>query len=342
MTQQYKSVLTHFAHFLPEKKVTNDDLSKVMETNDAWITERSGIKERRYVEGATSTSDLAIGAVESLLKKSGRTPDDFDYIIAATLSPDYYFPGIAPIIQHKLKFKCIPALDIRVQCSAFVYAVQMADALIKSGLYKRILLVFADAQSKLLDFTTNGRNVAVLFADGAGAAICESVPTPELPTRNNTQSGVLDTLVGADGSGVELLLTRAPGTAHKEFINQTRLENGEWHPYMDGKAVFKHAITRMCEVVDTLMQRNQLTVNDIACLIPHQANQRISDMVRDKMGLPPEKVFNNIHCYGNTTSATISICISEAIEQKKLKKGDLIITVAFGAGFTWGGNLIRL
>ncbi len=344
MAKQYKMVMTHFSKYLPPGKVTNNDLSKLMDTNDAWITERSGIRERRFVEESVSTSDLGIEAVKNVLAASNLKPSDFDYIIASTLSPDYYFPGIAPIIQHKLGFPTIPAIDIRVQCSAFVYSTQMAEAMIKSGQYKRILLVFSDVQSKMLDLTTKGRNVAVLFGDGAAAVVCEAVECSEkeMPTVQNNISGVIDTILGSDGVGAELLLTRSPGTATKGFMNSEAMENGDWHPTMEGRSVFKHAVTRMCEVAETLMKRHNISANDLACLVPHQANLRISEMVREKMALPKEKVFNNIHCYGNTTSATIPICINEALEQGRLKKGDLILTVAFGAGFTWGGSLIRL
>lgn len=345
MSALYKTEVSYFAKFLPEKRVTNHDLSKLMDTNDEWIRERSGIGERRFAEESTSTSDIAIEAVKKLLQKSNTKPSDFDYIIAATLSPDFYFPGIAPIIQHKLGFPTIPAIDIRVQCSAFVYAIQMADSFIRSGQYKKILLVFSDVQSKILDLSTAGRNVAVLFGDGAAAAICEAVPCSnesQFPKINNKESGVIDSILGADGTGAEFLLTRTPGTANRDFLSKESFEAGDWHPKMDGKNVFKHAVTRMCEVAETLMKRNQISANDIACLIPHQANLRISEFVREKMELPPEKVFNNIERYGNTTSATIPICIEEALASGKVKKGDLILTVAFGAGFTWGGNLIRL
>lgn len=344
MSAHYKSELTYFSKFLPPKKVTNHDLSKLMDTSDSWIKERSGIAERRFVDEPTTTSDLAIEAVKLVLEQSKYKPQDFDFIIANTLSPDYYFPGIAPIVQNKLNFSNIPAIDVRVQCSAFVYSVQMADAFIRSGQYKRILLVFSDVQSKLLDLTTGGRNVAVLFGDGAAAVICESVECKEetKPTVKNKESGVIDSILGSDGSGAEQLLLRSPGTATTGFLSSESIEKGDWHPKMEGKAVFKQAVTRMCEVAETLLKRNNISGNDIACLIPHQANFRISEFVREKMGLPSEKVFNNIHLYGNTTSATIPICIDEALKEGRIKKGDLIMTVAFGAGFTWGGNLIRI
>ena len=342
MRSSYKTVLSYFSQFLPEKIVTNEDLSQMMDTNDAWIRERSGISERRFVEEPVCTSDIALKAVDILLKKSGYAPESFDCIIANTLSPDYYFPGIAPTIQNKLNFPNIPALDVRVQCSAFVYSVQMADAFIRSGIYKRILLVFADVQSKLLELTTAGRNVAVLFADGAAAVVCEAQSCQTAPSCQNQESGVIDSILGSDGTGTELLLLRSPGTATTGFLNQHAFEQGDWHPKMDGRAVFKHAVTRMCEVAESLLKRNHISPQDLTCLIPHQANFRISEFVREKMGLPVEKVFNNIHLYGNTTSGTIPICLNEALEQGRIKKGDLILTVAFGAGFTWGGNLIRV
>jgi 3-oxoacyl-[acyl-carrier-protein] synthase-3 len=339
-----RTELTGFSKFLPTRRVTNDEMSQWMETSNEWILERTGIQERRFVDSHTASSDLAVNAVKSLLEEKNLQPIDFDYIIACTLSPDYYFPGIAPIVQHKLNFPNIPALDIRVQCSAFVYAVNLADALIKSGQYKRILLVFSDVQSKFLDFSTRGRNMAVLFADGAAAVVCEAIKTEydATPTAHNKISGIIDTILGADGSGVEFLGLRSPGSAGDAFLHETDHENGHCFPHMDGKYVFKHAVTRMCEVAEQLIQKHNLTTDDIACLIPHQANLRISELVRTKINLPSEKVFNNIQNYGNTTSATIPICIREAMELKKIKKGDLIITVAFGAGFTWGGSLIRL
>lgn len=345
MAKSYKSVLTYFSKYLPPQKVTNDDLSKIMETSDSWIKERSGIAERRYVHKSVSTSDIAVEAVKNLLEKSNYKPEDFDYIIGCTLSPDHYFPGIAPIVQNKLKFPFIPSLDIRVQCSAFVYSLQMADAFIRSGQYKRILLVFADVQSKFLDLTTRGRNVAVLFADGAAAVVCEAEEIQndsERPSVSNNSSGIIDSILGADGSGVEHLLIRSPGTSTEHFLNTEDVEQGFWYPKMEGKTVFKHAVTRMCDVAETLMKKHNLKAQDIDYLFPHQANFRISEFVREKIGLPAEKVFNNIHHYGNTTSATIPICLEEALEQGKIKKGNLILSVGFGAGFTWGGNLIRL
>ena len=345
MTNQfYRTEINYVTKFLPEKRITNDYLSTIMDTNDAWIKERSGIHERRFVDEPTSTSDLGIEAVRLILKKSGYAPKDFDFIIGCTLSPDYYFPGIAPMIQNKLNFPFLPSLDIRVQCSAFVYSIQLADSLIQSGKYKRILIVYSDVQSKLLDLTTEGRNVAVLFGDGAGALICEakSCDANEKPSGKNKATGVIDSILGADGSGTELLLVRSPGTATNGFLNKETFDNGDWHPKMDGRTVFKHAVSRMCETVETLLKKNQLTVNDIDLLIPHQANMRISDYVREKLEFPQDKVYNNIQKYGNTTSATIAICLEEALSEKKLKKGDLLLTVAFGAGFTWGGNLIRI
>jgi 3-oxoacyl-[acyl-carrier-protein] synthase-3 len=315
-----------------------------MDTHDAWITERSGIKERRFVNEPTSTSDLAIEAIKKVLARSALKPKDFDYIIASTLSPDYYFPGIAPLVQHKLGFPHIPAIDIRVQCSAFVYATQLAQALTQSGQCQRILLVFSDVQSKLLDLTTAGRNVAVLFGDGAAAVVCErqECEESEIPKVTNQSSGVIDTVLGSDGVGAEMLLIRSPGSATEGFLNAQSIENGDWHPKMDGRSVFKHAVNRMCEVADLLMKKHHITASDIHCVIPHQANLRISELIREKISLPAEKFFNNIQHYGNTTSATIPICIDEALEMQCIKKGDLILTVAFGAGFTWGGSLIRL
>lgn len=342
--QFYRTEIRGFEKFLPDRKVTNDELSTMMETSDEWIRERSGIIERRFADDNTMTSDLAIGAVKKLLQKTELTPQDFDCILGCTLSPDTYFPGIAPMVQNKMGFPHIPALDLRVQCSAFVYSMQVADSFIQSGKYKRILILYADLQSRLLDLSTKGRNMAVLFADGGGALICEAKPCSdtERPTAQNNVRGVIDTFLGSDGSGADILRLKAPGTATEKFINPAAMENGDHFPFMEGRAVFKNAVIRMSEVVETLLSRNGLKAEDVDLFIPHQANLRISDALRQKLNLPEEKVFNNIQKYGNTTSATIVICLAEALEEGRIKPGSLIVTVAFGAGFTWGGNLIRV
>lgn len=338
----YKSVIRAVAHYVPERAVTNDDLAGMMETSDQWITERTGIKERHWVEEGTATSDLAVRAADQAIKKSGWAADSFDLIVAATLSPDLYFPGIGVLVQHKLGMKNVPpALDIRAQCCGLVYGLATADSFIRSGQAKRVLLVCSEVQSPVLDCTTGGREMAVLFGDGAGALVIEAVEGKERATAHNNERGVIDSLMGSDGSGAQVLMLHSPGTATPGFIRHEDIDAGRYHPSMDGRTVFKNAVVRMCEAAETILKRNDVNPDRVNLLIPHQANLRINEAVRERLSLPPERVFNNIQKYGNTTSATIPICMSEAVAAGKLKEGDLLLTAAFGAGFTWGCNLVR-
>jgi 3-oxoacyl-[acyl-carrier-protein] synthase-3 len=331
------SVVRSVAHYVPERRVTNDDLSKLMETSDAWITERTGIKERRFVENDTiSTTTLGVEAAQRALALAGWAAKEVDLIVAATLSPDYYFPGIGVMLQHRLGCTTVPALDIRAQCSGLVYGLSCVDGYVKSRQAKKILLVCAEVQSPVLDLTTRGRDMAVLFGDGAGALCIEAVEQGDAEGR-----GIIDSYLGSDGGGADVLCMKTPGTATPGFVRASDLEEAKIHPHMDGKVVFKNAVVRLVETATTLLKRNNLTPQDIGLLVPHQANLRINEMVREQLGLAPEQVFNNIHRYGNTTAATIPICLSEAREQGTLQPGMLVMTVAFGAGFTWGGNLIR-
>lgn len=331
-----RSCIRSVAHYVPERRVSNDDLSKVMETSDAWITERTGIKERRFVDATCAgTSELGEKAARLALGKAGWGAEDLDLIVVATLSPDYYFPGVGVMLQQKLGCRTIPALDIRAQCSGLVYGLSVVDGYVKSRQAKKILLVCAEVQSPVLDLTTRGRDMAVLFGDGAGALTIEAIDGA------SEDSGIIDSFLGSDGSGAEVLCMKVPGTATPGFISAEDIQAARVHPSMDGKQVFKNAVTRLLETAGTLLQRNKITPEQIDLIIPHQANMRINEMVRSQLGLPPEKVFNNIQKYGNTTAATIPICMSEAVAEGKLKQGDLVLTLAFGAGFTWGGNLIR-
>jgi 3-oxoacyl-[acyl-carrier-protein] synthase-3 len=334
-----RSVIRSVAHYVPERKVSNDDLSKVMETSDAWITERTGIKERRFIErGDISTADLGERAARAALEQAKWSAQDVDLIVFATLSPDYYFPGVGVMMQQRLGCRTIPALDIRAQCSGLVYGLSVIDGYVKSRQAKKVLLVCAEVQSPVLDMTTRGRDMAVLFGDGAGALAIEAV---EENGSRLMQRGISDSVLGSDGSGADVLCMKTPGTATPGFLRSEDIAEARIHPYMDGKTVFKNAVTRLCETAATLLQRNGITPGDIDLIIPHQANLRINEMVRSQLGLAPERVFNNIQRYGNTTAATIPICMSEAVAEGKLKDGDLVMTLAFGAGFTWGGNLIR-
>jgi 3-oxoacyl-[acyl-carrier-protein] synthase-3 len=331
-----RSCIRSVAHYVPERRVSNDDLSKVMETSDAWITERTGIKERRFVDATCAgTSELGEKAARLALGKAGWGAEDLDLIVVATLSPDYYFPGVGVMLQQKLGCRTIPALDIRAQCSGLVYGLSVVDGYVKSRQAKKILLVCAEVQSPVLDLTTRGRDMAVLFGDGAGALTIEAIDGA------SEDSGIIDSFLGSDGSGAEVLCMKVPGTATPGFISAEDIQAARVHPSMDGKQVFKNAVTRLLETAGTLLQRNKITPEQIDLISPHQANMRINEMVRSQLGLPPEKVFNNIQKYGNTTAATIPICMSEAVAEGKLKQGDLVLTLAFGAGFTWGGNLIR-
>jgi 3-oxoacyl-[acyl-carrier-protein] synthase-3 len=334
-----QSVIQSVAHYVPERRVSNHDLSQLMDTSDEWITERTGIKERRFIEDASiSTSQIAEKAARGALDKVGWAPNDLDLIIVATLSPDFYFPGVGVLLQNKLGCRTIPALDIRAQCSGLVYGLSCVDAFIKSRQAKRVLLACAEIQSPVLDMTTRGRDMAVLFGDGAGAITIEG---EEEDGSGSGQRGIIDSFLGSDGSGAEALCLKVPGTARPGFIAREDIDEGLVHPHMDGRVVFKHAVTRLLETAKTLLERNRVRPEDLSLVIPHQANLRINEMVRESLGLPVERVFNNIQRYGNTTAATIPICMSEAVAEGRLKEGDLVLTLAFGAGFTWGGNLIR-
>jgi 3-oxoacyl-[acyl-carrier-protein] synthase-3 len=312
-----------------------------MDTSDSWITERTGIKERRFIEQeGMSTSQLGEQAAREALARAGWTPTDLDLIVVATLSPDYYFPGVGVMLQHRLGCRTIPALDIRAQCSGLVYGLSCIDGYIKSRQARKVLLVCAEVQSPVLDMSTRGRDMAVLFGDGAGALTLEAMDVG-VDDSAASQRGIIDSLLGSDGAGADVLCMKVPGTATPGFVRESDLRESRVHPHMDGKVVFKNAVGRLLETAQTLLARNGLSPADIDLILPHQANLRINEMVREQLGLDPDRVFNNIQRYGNTTAATIPICMSEAQAQGVLREGMLVLTLAFGAGFTWGGNLIR-
>ncbi|NRA44554.1 MAG: ketoacyl-ACP synthase III [Oligoflexales bacterium] len=345
MAQFRRSQIRGVGHYVPEKIYRNDDLSKMMDTSDEWIRERTGIQQRHIASIEEGTSDLGTKAAEEALRKSQTKIEDIDLILAATLSPDYFFPGIGVLIQRNLGKKTIPAIDLRGQCSGFSWGLATADAYIKSGIYKKVLVVGAEVHSRVIEFSNRGRDVSVLFGDAGGAAVVEGVDCTydEMPRVDNKQRGMIDHEMGSDGTGAEQLAILRPGMKGGEasFITGTEAENKAYLPVMDGRFVFKNAVSRMLEAVSKILKRNELTPQDIDLLVPHQANIRINEMVRQKLEIAPDKVFNNIHKYGNTTSATLPMCLSEAEAEGRLKKGDLIMTVAFGSGFTWGANLIR-
>lgn len=333
----YTSKITGLGYYVPENVVTNDDLSKLMDTNDAWIQERTGIKERRHIKkgDGNSTSVMAVKASTIALERANLQPNDIDMIVFATLSPDMYFPGGGVEVQEMMGMRTIPALDVRNQCSGFVYALSVADQFVKTGMYKNILVIGSENHSGGLDFTTRGRNVSVIFGDGAGAAVV---------SRNKTgKGGILSTHLHSEGQHKNELSLQGPSTAHwvPEIIAENPQENIPYYPVMNGQFVFKHAIVRFAEVIQEGLEANNLEVKDIDMLIPHQANLRISQFIQQKMKLKDEQVFNNIQKYGNTTAASIPIALTEAWEEGKIKEGDLVVLAAFGSGFTWGSAIIR-
>lgn len=338
----FKSVIRGIGHFLPENIVTNDDLSKRMTTNDEWITERTGIKERRHrkdrVNQEETTATYAFHASEKALANAGMTAKDLDYIIFATLSPDYFFPGNGVLLQEMLGCDTIGALDVRNQCSGFVYAMSVANAFIKSGTYKNILVVGAEIHSFGLDFSDAGRGVSVIFGDGAGALVLSA-------SENDSDGDILSVNMHSEGKYAEELAVKFPGTKYgwsDRLLQENHgLTDMEVYPHMNGNFVFKHAVTRFPETMLEALDKAGKKIEDLDLFIPHQANLRIAQFVQQKFGLSDDKVFNNIQKYGNTTAASIPIALSEAIEQGKAKRGDLVLLSAFGSGFTWGSVLFE-
>lgn len=324
-------------HYLPERIVTNDELSKLMDTSDEWIRQRTGIQERRFVDfenDPMGASELGSRAAKEALDNAGLSKDDVDLIIYATLSPDKHFPGDGVLVQAKLDIPAgVPALDIRNQCSGFLYGLSVADAFIKSGSYKRILLIGSEVHSTGLDFTDRGRDVSVIFGDGAAAVV--------LGPAEDDESGVLSVHLHADGRHADVLQIPYPSSAEMPRATPEKIAEGFHWPVMEGRQVFKHASLRMPQVVMEALEQNSVSPEDIDLLIPHQANLRISEMVQKRLKLRDDQVFNNIQKYGNTTACSIPLALHEAIQEGRLKRGDLLCLAAFGAGFTWGSALIR-
>lgn len=331
----YHSKITGIGHYVPERVVTNHDLEKLMDTSDEWIQERTGIKERRFAEvGEQSTAKMGFEAAKKAIERAGIDPKEIDAIVFSTLSSDYFFPGSGALLQAMLELAPIPAIDIRAQCSGFIYGLSVADQFIKTGMYKTILMVASETQSIALDLSTRGRNMGVLFGDGAGAVVMQR--------SEEEGKGLLSTHLHADGKFAKILTIKEPGTGHDQMIYPDMHENFmAIHPQMDGKFVFKNAVQRMPEAVMEALTANGLTTADIDMLLPHQANLRISQMVQKILKLPNDKVYNNIQKYGNTTSATIPIMMSELWEQGRIKENQLYALTAFGSGFTWASALIR-
>ncbi len=328
-----RSLIAGTGFYVPDRVVTNEELTHLMDTSDAWIVERTGIRERHWVEEGMSGAEMAKRAGEAALTEAGLEPSAIDAIVLATLSPDHFFPGTGVFLQRELGVTDIPAIDVRAQCSGFLYGLSIADAFIRSGQYRTILLVGVEIHSTGLDLSTRGRDLAVLFGDGAGAAV--------LTATEEEGRGVLSTHLHADGRYAELLWAEFESSAHHPRLEHWMLEEGRHYPTMQGKEVFKNAVVRMPEVVDEALVANGLGRGDIDLLIPHQANHRISEMVRRRLELPEERLVDNIDRYGNTTAATIPIALAEAVRDGRLHRGDLLCLVAFGSGFTWASALVR-
>ena len=341
--------------YVPKNVVTNNDLTQVMETSDEWIQERTGIKERRFATRfEDTTTTMGVEAAKIAMQRAAVTANDIDFIIFATLSPDYYFPGCGVLAQRLLGIKEVGALDIRDQCSGFIYALSVADQFIKTGMYKNILLIASETHSYGLDFSTRGRNVSVIFGDGAGAVVLQPVES----SPGSASKGILSTHLHSDGNEAELLSMMNPGFHAGKFVPEKKpsepsqvygglfitkdlIDKDDIYPYMDGQAVFKKAVVKFPEVIMEALTANGYQPSDLNLLVPHQANLRISQMVQHKLNLRADQVYNNIQKYGNTTAASIPIALCEAWENGRVKDNDLICLAAFGSGFTWASVLLR-
>ena len=331
----HSSKIIGLGHHVPDTVITNEYLSTLMDTNNEWIIERTGINERRWMDPKVDTvANMAAKATRIALKNANLTEKDIDFIVFATITPDYFFPGSGVLLQRELGLDGrIGALDIRNACSGFIYALSVADQFIKTGMYKTILVVGAEIQSTALDITTRGRNTAVIFGDGAGAAILQRSDKP----------GVLSTHLHSDGQFAEELYVKDPGSSrpHAERQPEQILDTSTFKVVMNGSQVFKHAVVRFMEVIQEALDKNNLKKEDINLLVPHQANLRISQFIQQKLALRDDQVYNNIMRYGNTTAASIPIAMSEAWKEGRIKENDVICLAAFGSGFTWASALIR-
>jgi 3-oxoacyl-[acyl-carrier-protein] synthase III len=347
-----RSKIAGIGMYVPKNVFTNQDMTKYMDTSDEWIQERTGIKERRYADrSGETTTTMGVAAAAIAIERAGTTAQDIDFIVFATLSPDYYFPGCGVLLQRAMKMKEIGALDVRNQCSGFLYALSVADQFVKTGMYKNVLVVGSEKHSFGLDFSTRGRNVSVIFGDGAGAVVLQ----PAGPGENK---GILSTHLHSDGESAEILAMFNPGTHANHwtekpladfneaetgdmFMSHAMIDKAQNFPNMDGPVVFKKAVVKFPEVIMEALSANGLVPADINMLIPHQANLRIAQYVQQKLGLRDDQVYNNIQKYGNTTAASVPIALCEAWQEGKIKEGDLVCLAAFGSGFTWASALLR-
>ncbi|MCF1191309.1 ketoacyl-ACP synthase III [Mangrovimonas sp. AS39] len=334
----YNSKISGLGYYVPDHVVSNDDLTQLMDTSDEWIQERTGIQERRWVKPGSgeTTSSMGVKAAKIAIERAGIDKNDIDFIVFATLSPDYYFPGPGVTVQKELGIKTVGALDVRNQCSGFVYGLSVADQFIKTGMYKHVLVIGSELHSHGLDKTTRGRGVSVIFGDGAGAAV--------LSRTKDTTKGILSTHLHSEGEHAEELSLIAPGMGKRwvtDILADNSVQDESYYPYMNGQFVFKNAVVRFSEVIMEGLNKNELTPQDIDMLIPHQANLRIAQFIQKKFKLSDDQVYNNIQKYGNTTAASIPIALTEAWEKGKIKEGDTVVLAAFGSGFTWGSAIIK-
>ena len=327
-----KTKIAGIGHYVPERVVTNKDLEKLMDTNDEWIVTRTGIHERRWVNPGIGTSDLAVKAAEIALDMAKVSAKDIDLIIFATLTSDYNFPGSAVQVQDKMEMDTIGAFDIKAACSAFVYGLSIGDQFIKTGQAENVLVIGAEIQSTGMDVSTKGRDMAVLFGDGAGAAVLQP---------SNGSSEILSTHIHSQGKYLKELWIEIPTSIESPCLTAKMVEEGRQYPQMNGREVFRHAVTRFPEVIKEALNKNNLTVDDINMFIPHQANLRITQSVAKRLGVEMDRMYSNIERYGNTTGASIPIALAEAHQEGKIKKDDLVILAAFGSGFTWASAAIR-
>lgn len=326
------SRIAGMGHYVPDRIVTNDELSAPLQTSDEWIFQRTGIRERRWVVGDVGPAQLAESAARAALSQAGVDPAELDLIIFATLSPDIHFPGSSCLLQARLGCPGVATLDVRNQCTGFIYGLAIADQFIRTGAMQRVLVVGAEVHSTGLDMSPRGRDVTVLFGDGAGAAVLVAT---------EGEHRLIDHRLHADGRFKDLLMVEAPASGKSPRLTEAMLIDGRQYPKMDGRSVFRHAVERLPEVIREILAGNGYTVADVALLVPHQANRRINEMAARVLGIEPEKVFHDIERYGNTTAASIPIALHEAEMEGRLETGDLVVLAAFGAGLTWGATLLR-
>ncbi|MCP4005634.1 MAG: ketoacyl-ACP synthase III [bacterium] len=326
--------ITGTGMYVPPRVVTNEDLTRLMDTTDEWIEQRTGIKERHHVDDGTGPSELAYESAKRAIENAGLKPEDLDAIVVASLSPEHDFPGVSCFLQDKLGLEGIPVMDVRCQCTGFLYALQVGQLFVAAGQYERVLVTGTEVHSTGMDFTTRGRDVAVIFGDGSSSVVLE-------PSHDN-ERGIMSIHTHADGKFAKKLWVPAPGSRiwpHR--ITHEMLDQGLQFPVMDGKFVFKHAVTRMPEVINEALDHNKCSIEDVDLFLFHQANLRINEFVGNKLGIPPEKTYNNIMRYGNCSSASIPMLLHECRQAGRVKEGDLIAMAGFGSGFTWGSALIR-